>query len=196
MISKLEKVQRKIKWESGLRVQRSPDSIGPELEGAFKAHAAGEYEEVIKQAQSLDNWEARADAWRLIGHAELGLGNASKALTAHKKAREINSGKAKNSAEDEINIASAHVALGEYDEALQSAERALGLAPRMFAPWMTIVGILNRQKQYARLNQLLEYLLENVKELTEHPIFIDHLENDTDFIGVKDRLMEITTERG
>lgn len=195
-ISKLQKMQRKIEWDSGLRIQRSPDSVSSEMEKALQAHVAGEYEEVIDQVRSLENWEEKASAWRFIGHAELGLGNASQALSAHRKARELNDGKNKKSAEDEINIASAHAALKEYDKALRSAKRALQLAPRMFTPWMTIIGILNRQKQYDNLDQILKTLKENVKDLTQHPTFLDHLENDMDFIGVKDRMIKIQTKRG
>lgn len=196
MVSKLEKVQRKIKWESNLRAQRSPDSISVELEESLKAQIAGDYEDSIKRIHSLDNWKAQASAWRLIGHAELGLGNAAKALVAHQTARELNEGKTKASAEDEVNIASAQAAMGNYSEALQSAKRALQLAPRMFAPWLTMIGVLNRQKNNDELDQLLEYLLKNVKDFKQNPILIDHLENDVDFIGIKNKLVEIENKRG
>ena len=64
-------------------------------------------------------------------------------------------------------------------------ERAFALKPDWLTAPLGIISVLNRQGRQTDLHQFLTELLAADTGVASNVVFLDHLENDTDFIGVK-----------
>jgi tetratricopeptide (TPR) repeat protein len=192
MTSRLEAGIRKNTWEASKRAQRS-GLIGPGLaEKALKHHIAGRYDDAVAIISSISPRERSAAAWRVLGHAELGRGNFQNAIAAHLSSAELNRASDAAVADDQVNIASVYIAMERYEEAWEAAELAKRLAPPgSMMPWTPRISILNRQGKRAELYRELADLLAERPDVLEDAVFRDHIDNDFDFIGVKEIVAEI-----
>jgi len=196
--SKLEADIRKFRWEASKRAQLSGLIKTPQLERALELHIAGRYEDTIAEIERIPHPDRSAEAWRILGHAEHGLGNFEAALAAHRKARDLHARDASASADDasaddasaddEVNLAAVLISMKNYDAAWEATERALRLSPKNVMPWTPRIAILNHQERHDELRQLLRGLLAEKPEVLESPVLLNHLENDTDFIGVDEMI--------
>ena len=185
MATKIENMLNKGRWEASRRPQRSSGVITDDYAEALNAHISGDFEQAIFRAQSVLGWKRSAAAHRIIGLAQEGAGNAEAAVAAHKSARKINKNQPEAQAGDEINLASAYVAFGDNESALAAYERAFALKPDWLTAPLGIISVLNRQGRQTDLHQFLTELLAADTGVASNVVFLDHLENDTDFIGVK-----------
>lgn len=194
MATKIENMLNKGRWEASRRPQRSSGVITGEFTEALNAHISGDFAGAIQRAQSVPDWENHPAAHRIIGLAMEGLGEIDDAIEAHKTALALNEGYPERQAGDEINLASAYTARGENERALTAYERAFHLQPNWLAAPLGIISILNRGQRKAELFQFLTDVLSADSSIRENAVFLDHLENDTDFIGVKDMIDMIGTK--
>jgi tetratricopeptide (TPR) repeat protein len=125
-----------------------------------------------------------AEAWRILGHAEHGRGNFEKAVEAHLHSRRLHADDDTAAAEDEENLAAVFSSMKHYDAAWQATERAFELSPGSLMAWIAKISILNRQQRRDELKPLLCDLFAEKPDVLENSMFVDHLENDTDFIGL------------
>ena len=78
-----------------------------------------------------------------------------------------------------------------YEEAWEAAERARQFAPESIMPWTPRIAILNRKGNRAELDRAISELLTERPNVLDDPVFRDHVENDVDFIGVKEIALEL-----
>lgn len=195
MTIKIENMLNKGRWEASRRPQRSSGVITDEYQEALNAHIAGDFAQAIALARLVPGWRQHPAAHRIIGLAEEGKGNADAAIKAHMTARDLNAGHSEAQAGDEINLASAWVALGETDSALDAYKRAFFLEPNWLAAPLGIISVLNRQGRRAELHQFLAELMAADPNVANNVVFLDHLKNDTDFIGVEALVDQIKAEK-
>jgi tetratricopeptide (TPR) repeat protein len=182
--SKLEADVRKFRWEASKRARRTGRIKAPQVKRALNLHVAGRYEDAIAVIESIPVSDRSAEAWRVLGHAEHGRGNFDMAVEAHRNSRRLHSDNASAAAEDEENLAAVFSSMRKYDAAWQATERAFRLSPHSLMAWIAKISILNRQQRRDELRTLLCELLAEKPDVLENSRFIDHLRNDTDFIGV------------
>lgn len=195
MTTKIENMLNKGRWEASRRPQRSSGVITDEYQEALNAHIDGDFARAIALVQLVPGWNEHPAAHRIIGLAAEGKGDAEVAIKAHMTARELNSGHPEAQAGDEINLASAWVTLGDTDRALDAYERAFSLEPNWLAAPLGIISVLNRQDRRAELHQFLTELMTADPNVANNVVFLDHLKNDTDFIGVEELVNRIKTEK-
>jgi tetratricopeptide (TPR) repeat protein len=189
--SQFEASMRKLKWEASKRAQRSGLIKSGPIERALELHIAGRYEEAVGTIHSIPESERPSAAWRVLGHAELGRGKFQKAIEAHRKAMELNEGDRSAQADDHVNLAAVFIGMNHYDDAWQAAERAKDLAPGSIMPWTPRIAILNRQGRREELRNAISELLSEHPNVLSHSVFRDHIENDVDFIGIKQLIDEM-----
>jgi tetratricopeptide (TPR) repeat protein len=196
MSTKLETAFRKFSWETSRRASLSGLITEPLLEHALQLHIAGRYEEAIAELAQIPDEKRGSPAWRIVGHAEHGRGNHEIAIAAHMKSRAVNKAKGDLSSvcDDEVNLAAVLISMRRYEDAWEATERARTVAPRNPASWLPRISILNRQGRAAELEKELRTLLREMPEFADSSRFRDHLENDTDFIGVADLIARIRRE--
>lgn len=195
MTTKIENILNKGRWEASRRPQRSSGVITDEYQEALNAHIDGDFAQAIALVKLIPGWQQHPAAHRIIGLAEEGKGNAEAAIKAHMTARDLNSGHSEAQAGDEINLASAWVALGDTDSALDAYKRAFSLEPKWLAAPLGIISVLNRQGRRAELHHFLAELMTADPNVANNVVFLDHLKNDTDFIGVKELVDQIEAEK-
>ncbi|MGA7809766.1 hypothetical protein [Bradyrhizobium sp.] len=196
MPTKLETAFRKFSWETSRRASLSGLITEPLLEHALQLHIAGRYEEALAELAQIPEETRPSAAWRILGHAEHGRGNHEAAIVAHIKSRAMNEarGDPSSASDDEVNLAAVLISMRRYEDAWEATERARTLAPRNPASWLPRISILNRQERAAELERELRTLLREMPEFADSSRFRDHLENDTDFIGVADLIANIRRE--
>lgn len=184
MPNALDSRMRRFAWDASRRAARSGRINGPMLEHALQLHIAGRYEDAITEIERIPEVERSAAAWRILGHAEHGRGNHDAAVAAHLKARHLHGEDREAASDDEVNLAAVFMSMKQYVEAWAATERARQLAPDSESPWLPRISILNRQGRSTDLELELRALLVERPDFVESARFRDHLENDTDFIGV------------
>lgn len=191
MTSQFEADMRKLNWDALRRAQRSGLIKGGPVEHALELHIAGRYEEAVNAISLIPEGERTASAWRVLGHAELGRHDFSKALAAHRKALADHCSAA---SDDYVNIAAVYIAMENYIDAWEAAKQAHQLAPESIMPWTPTIAILNRTGKHEELRRVISDLLVARPDVLEHPVFLDHLESDFDFIGVKEIIAELKAQ--
>ena len=195
MATKLERMLNKGRWEASRRAQRSHGVITEDYVDALNAHIEGDYAQAIRLTRLVPGWEEHPAAHRIIGLAEEGRGNAEAAVEAHMTARMLNLEHPAAQAGDEINLASALIALGDNDRALDAYMRAFSIDNKSLTAPIGIIAVLNRQGRHDELHRFLVDLMSADPQVAQNVVFKDHLSNDTDFIGVRDMVESITTTK-
>jgi tetratricopeptide (TPR) repeat protein len=183
-LPKIEANARKFRWEASKRGRRTGRIQAQQLTRALGLHIEGQYEEAIAEIERIPTLERSAEAWRVLGHAEHGRGNFEAAVAAHSESCHLHAGDKLAAAEDQENLAAVFTSMKEYERAWEAADLAATLTPGRLMTWIAKISILNRQARREELQSLLRSLLLEKPEVVNDPIFRDHFENDTDFIGV------------
>jgi tetratricopeptide (TPR) repeat protein len=195
-ISKIDANIRRFRWEASKRARRTGRISGAASKKALQLHIEGRYEEAIAEIEQIPLLERSAEAWRVLGLAEHGKGNFEAALAAHDKSFRLHGGDPAAAAEDQENIAAVFTTMNDYEEAWGAADRAAQLAPRRLMTWIAKISILNRQAKREQLQTILRQLLAENPHVLQDPFFNDHLNNDTDFIGVQKLINSLTAQKG
>lgn len=195
MPTKTEAALRRFSWDLARRAKRTREINEPAVEAALSEHIAGRYESAIAAIAAIPEAERKAGAWRVLGHAEHGRGNYDAALAAHLKSFHLHGSDPEAASDDQVNMAAVFMSMKRYEDAWAATEMAEQLAPESPSPWLPRISLLNRQERRSELEKALRRLVSERLDFVVSSRFRDHLEQDTDFIGVSDMIAQIRRQQ-
>lgn len=195
MPTKIEVALRRFSWGLARRAERTREIDEPTVKAALSEHIAGRYENAIAAIDAIPEAERKAGAWRVLGHAEHGLGNYDAAVAAHLKSFHLHESDPASASDDQVNIAAVFISMKRYDDAWVATERAEQLAPESPSPWLPRISLLNRQERRNELEHELRQLVSDWPEFVSSLRFRDHLDHDADFVGVSDMIAQIRRQQ-
>jgi len=186
----LQAIVRRANWQANKRTLPAFRRVAAETLGKARAlHGAGAYEAALDTVRSADGWQADSHAWRLVGLCYLGLNAHLRSIEAFEQARDLD---AAELAKDEVNIATAHIAAHDYERALAAALHARELAPELVGPHVCLLAIHNRRERYDEVERTLADIMTKNSSVLAEREFLERVTNDTDLVGVADRIARMT----
>jgi len=194
MSETIEKRLNKFRWESGRRSHSSDRVLRAMYADAMKAHSNGDYDLAIDLVRSQNDWSENSQAQRILGHALFAKGNVHEAVDAYRCAFLINQNDPISAADDKINEAAALANLNDYTAAKDALDEALILRPGYDVARIGIIGLFNRQELWHELELFLVSQIKDEPTFATNQKLVEHLNNDTDFIGVRAIIERIQNE--
>jgi tetratricopeptide (TPR) repeat protein len=186
----LQLIVRRANWQANKRTLTASRRIpAPVLDKAREQHGAGLYEAALDTVRSDEAWTSDSQGWRLVGLSYLGMKDHAGSVEAFEQARRLN---ALEMAKDEVNIATAHMAVHAYDQALAAGYRARELAPELIGSHVCLLSIYNRTERFEDLDRTLVEIITKYSYVLAEPEFLERVTNDTDLVGVADRIAKVT----
>ena len=185
----MTKVLRRVKWDGNKRTAKASTRLPAEMLVSVRAlHAAGDYETAIDRIVAYTDWESDFQAWRLMGLCLIGLGRHAEAQAAFTEAIECSM---LEIVKDEVNSAASMIAEENYKGAEDAAERARQMVPDHPSPIICLLSIYNRMRRVDDVERLLQEIKAQHPLILLHPNFVERVSNDTDLIGIAEKIGNI-----
>ena len=197
------RIDKKLHEASRIREITASKEVSKSLLEADDHYGIGDYDGAIAIIERIDNWISNAPAQRVYGQALFGKRDYFKAKEAFKTARHLDEGLTFDAAIDEINIAAVEVAMKDYDSAWKTYEcswenyrLSRGLNGNdldrdneiRYRVWIGKLCIYNLTERYDDLDSFLQEIYEEDTSFFRSPIFMKHLNEDGDLVGVKEAI--------
>jgi tetratricopeptide (TPR) repeat protein len=185
---------RKLRWATARRTLAPAKPVKDEtLVRAQALHSGGNYEEALDLLLGSTERDENPRYLRLIGLCLLGLRKADESIRAFARARDMNlvAADMEEVASDEANLTAALLAARREHDAVSAARRAIQADPTWIGAYINLIAALNRAHAYSELDSFLANIVSNHTDFVSDDDFKDRLRNDSDFIGIEDRLHHV-----
>jgi tetratricopeptide (TPR) repeat protein len=185
---------RKLRWQTGRRTLPPAKVVSEEhLLQAQDLHRKGYYEEALDRLHAIPRRDADPRCVRLMGLCRLGLREFDESVALFTRAREMNTEACDwpEVASDEANLTAAFLATHRNAEALETAHRAVKIDPDWVGTHINLIAALNRVQDSDKLDEVLLDIATNRPGILVDEEFRERICNDSDFLGIGERISRI-----